>query len=112
MISKDSSNAFTDWLSSMKNKSSRLQYSNRWSIRLDYTKRNGKDLWLRAGDFVNISRIFIEICLNENRKKPKMKKETQTVSKEFEEALIIRARFDLITDFHNSNKPLIQITLK
>jgi hypothetical protein len=39
MISKDSSNAVTEWLSSMKNKSSRVQYSNRWSIWLDYCKK-------------------------------------------------------------------------
>jgi hypothetical protein len=39
MISDDSSNAVTEWLSSMKNKSSRVQYSNRWSIWLDYCKK-------------------------------------------------------------------------
>jgi hypothetical protein len=41
VISMDSSNAVTEWLSSMKNKSSRVQYSSRWRIWLDYCKKKG-----------------------------------------------------------------------
>jgi hypothetical protein len=41
MILKDSSNAVTEWLSSMKNRRSQLQYSSRWRIWVDYCKKKG-----------------------------------------------------------------------
>jgi hypothetical protein len=41
MISKDSSNAVSVWLDSMKNKRSRVQYSNRWTMWIDYCKKKG-----------------------------------------------------------------------
>jgi hypothetical protein len=41
MISKDSSKAITEWLSSTKNKSSRAQYSSRWQHWMKYCRLNG-----------------------------------------------------------------------
>lgn len=41
MISKDSSNVVTEWLNSMKTKSSRVQYSSRWEIWLHYCGKKG-----------------------------------------------------------------------
>jgi hypothetical protein len=41
MISADSSNAVAEWLSSLKNKSSRVQYSSRWQYWINYCRIKG-----------------------------------------------------------------------